>query len=58
MPLKAMDSYDLFGEDGAGMLDGLPDLGGGEHFDPAVTGARDAAPVYAPPTYSQVRQTF
>ncbi|XP_031342134.1 chromodomain-helicase-DNA-binding protein 7 isoform X2 [Photinus pyralis] len=47
-----MDSYDLFGEDGAGMLEGLPDLGG-DHFDPAVTGARDAAPAYAQPTYTQ-----
>lgn len=52
MPPKAMDTYDLFGEDGAGMLEGLPDLGG-DHFDPAVTGARDAAPAYAQPTYTQ-----
>lgn len=48
-----MDSYDLFGEDGASMLEGLPELGP-EHFEPAVTGARDATPAYAAqPTYSQ-----
>lgn len=53
---KAMDSYDLFGDDGASMLDGLPELGN-DHFEPAVTGTRDATPAYAAPqsqsTYSQ-----
>lgn len=54
MPHKAMDSYDLFGDDGAGMLEGLPELGT-DHFEPAVTGTRDATPSYAAPqsTYSQ-----
>lgn len=53
VPHKAMDSYDLFGEDGASMLEGLPELGP-DHFEPAVTGARDATPAYAAqPTYSQ-----
>ncbi|XP_025832998.1 chromodomain-helicase-DNA-binding protein 7 isoform X3 [Agrilus planipennis] len=37
-----MDSYDLFGEDGAGMLEGLPELGSGDHFEPTVTASRDA----------------
>nr|CAH7729860.1 unnamed protein product [Callosobruchus chinensis] len=40
-----MDSYDLFGEDGTGMLEGLPDLGTSAGFDPSVTGgSRNAAP--------------
>lgn len=52
MPHKAMDSYDLFGEDGASMLEGLPELGS-DHFDPAVTGTRNATPAYSQPTYSQ-----
>ncbi|CAH1997873.1 unnamed protein product [Acanthoscelides obtectus] len=40
-----MDSYDLFGEDGTGMLEGLPDLGSSAGFDPSVTGGnRNAAP--------------
>lgn len=55
MPHKAMDSYDLFGDDGASMLEGLPELGN-DHFEPAVTGTRDATPAYAAPaqpTYSQ-----
>jgi chromodomain-helicase-DNA-binding protein 7 len=47
-----MDSYDLFGEDGSGMLEGLPELGT-DHFDPAVTGARNATSAYTQPTYSQ-----
>lgn len=37
-----MDSYDLFGEDGTGMLEGLADLGS-DNFDD------NAAPVGAPP---------
>uniref|UniRef100_A0A6P7GKH5 Chromodomain-helicase-DNA-binding protein 6 isoform X2 n=1 Tax=Diabrotica virgifera virgifera TaxID=50390 RepID=A0A6P7GKH5_DIAVI len=62
-----MDSYDLFGEDGTGMLEGLPELGGaaggggagGSGFDPApVTGApRNATNAYPTaqqqPIYSQ-----
>lgn len=48
-----MDSYDLFGEDGSGMLDGLPELGP-DHFEPAVTGARNATSAYSTqPAYSQ-----
>lgn len=27
-----MDSYDLFGDDGSGMLEGLPDLGGNHSY--------------------------
>lgn len=61
MPHKAMDSYDLFGDDGASMLEGLPELGATDHFEPAVTGARDAtqssSAVYsAAPTSQQQQQ--
>lgn len=60
MPHKAMESYDLFGEDG-GMLEGLPELGN-DNFESAVTGARNANPSFPQqqqpqqqqPTYSQV----
>lgn len=63
-----MDSYDLFGEDGTGMLEGLPDLAGGGAggagggagggFDPTpVTGAPRNASAYPAqqqqPIYSQ-----
>lgn len=27
-----MDSYNLFGDDGSGMLEGLTDLGGSDNF--------------------------
>ena len=59
MPRKAMESYDLFGEDAAaaaGMLEGLPELGN-DNFEPAVTGSRNANTSYSQqqqPTYSQV----
>lgn len=34
-----MDSYDLFGEDGSGMLEGLPDLGSSTGtYNPDFTG--------------------
>ncbi|XP_057666138.1 chromodomain-helicase-DNA-binding protein 7 isoform X2 [Diorhabda carinulata] len=61
-----MDSYDLFGEDGTGMLEGLPELGGGtggggaggSGFDPApVTGApRNATNPY--PTAQQQQPIY
>lgn len=47
-----MDSYDLFGEDGSGMLESLPELGS-VHLDPAVTGDRNAPTAYTQPVYSQ-----
>lgn len=32
-----MDSYNLFGDDGSGMLEGLTDLGGADSFANAST---------------------
>lgn len=47
-----MDQYDLFGEDGSGMLESLPELGS-VHLDPAVTADRNAPTAYSQPVYSQ-----
>lgn len=30
--VRVMDSYDLFGDDGSGMLEGLSDLGGSHSY--------------------------